>query len=411
MHILFLGQHYAPEEVSGAILATQFTRELARRGHQISFVTPAPSYPKGQVLAGYRNRWLQLEQMAGVRVVRVWSYIHPVKSFWRRFLNYVTFSLAAFWGGRSVKKPDLVFSYSPPFPLGISAALLSRWHRAPWVLRLEDMYPEAALAAGVLKNRAAVRILSWVERWQYRQAAHISVISPGFKQSLLSKGVPEAKITVTPVWADAGEITPLPKHNAFRLAHQADGRFMILYAGNMGYTSALEDILHAAALLPDPQRYLFVLAGEGVKKSALEELASRLKLANVCFLPYQARSTYPLMLASADLHLVTLNPAAANSSVPGKIFSSLASARPVLAVTPESSDLAAIVREAGCGWITLPGQPAQIAAAIRQISRLPAEALDSAGQQGRAALLSRFSQAACVQQYEQLFQQVMRDRH
>jgi hypothetical protein len=73
MRVLFLAQHYAPEQVSGAVLATELAEGLARRGHGVVFVTCAPSYPQGRVFAGYRNRMFQVEDLAGVRVVRTWS--------------------------------------------------------------------------------------------------------------------------------------------------------------------------------------------------------------------------------------------------------------------------------------------------------------------------------------------------
>lgn len=130
MRVLMMAQHYAPEEVSGAVLAT----ELAIQRHTVTFVTCAPNYPKGEVFPGYHNHLLQSETMDGVRVVRTWSTISTDKSFWQRLLNYGTWSAAAFWGGLWAGKPDVIFSYSPPLPLGVSVWLLSRLWRVLWVL-------------------------------------------------------------------------------------------------------------------------------------------------------------------------------------------------------------------------------------------------------------------------------------
>ena len=99
MHILILGQHYYPENVSGAVLAVELATDLFHRGNQVSFVTTAPSYPQGFVFPGYRNYLLSCENIDHVKIVRVWSYISPDKSFWRRLFNYGSFGISALFGG------------------------------------------------------------------------------------------------------------------------------------------------------------------------------------------------------------------------------------------------------------------------------------------------------------------------
>lgn len=126
MKLLLLAQHYAPEEVSGAVLATELAEDLSDMGHEIHFVTCAPNYPLGKVFSGYRNSLLSREMIGKTYVIRTWSYISPIKSFWKRILNYGTFSISALFGGLFASKPDVLLSFSPPLPLGISAWAVSR---------------------------------------------------------------------------------------------------------------------------------------------------------------------------------------------------------------------------------------------------------------------------------------------
>ncbi|MBN2501630.1 MAG: hypothetical protein JXB38_12685, partial [Anaerolineales bacterium] len=119
MNILILAQHYYPEEVSGAVLATELAADLVQRGHTVNFVTTAPSYPLGRVFPGYRNALLSKREEQGVRVFQVWSYISPSRSFWARALNFATFAMFAVLGGLAAGRPDVIFSYSPPLPLGL----------------------------------------------------------------------------------------------------------------------------------------------------------------------------------------------------------------------------------------------------------------------------------------------------
>lgn len=400
-----MGQHYAPEEVSGAVLATELAEGLLARGHQVTFVTSAPSYPLGTVFQGYRNALLLREMLNGVRVIRIWSYISPSKSFWSRILNYGTFSLMALLGGLAAGRVDVMMSASPPLPLGFSAWLVSRIRRVPWLLRVEDLYPETAVSAGVLQNRSVIRFFEWMETFIYKKAAHISLISESFRKKLIAKGMPQHKLSVLPVWADPSLIQPLPKENTFRQAHGLTGKFILLYSGNLGHTSALEDVIEAAGHLKDEADIAFVFVGEGVKKDALQRTAAQRGLGNVSFLPYQPREEYASMLAAADMSLVTLNAGASNTSLPSKTFNIMASARPILAVADASSEVAHLVQDANCGVVVAPSQPAALAETIKR-TKIDENKLTEWGRNGRQTLEKHYSRERCVGLYDSTFQQL-----
>jgi colanic acid biosynthesis glycosyl transferase WcaI len=399
MRVLLIGQHYAPEDVSGAVLATELASDLVRRGHRVSFVTCAPNYPLGQVFPGYKNRLLEREFMDGVTVIRTWSLISKHKTFWRRIFNYGTFSATALHGGLLAGKPDVILSASPPLPLCMAAWILKRIWRVPWVLRVEDLYPESAVVAGVLRNRLAIRFFNAMERFFYREASHISLISEGFRRNLQNKGVLPEKLSVIPVWADPNEIRPLPKENSFRKAHGLENQFVIMYAGNLGQTSALEDILAAASLLQEEPDVQFVIVGQGIKKEALLVYAQEQGLDNVTFLPFQPREAYPQMMAAADVGLVTLNQDSSRTSMPSKTFSIMASERPVLAVTPPESEVAQLIQETQCGLNVPAGQPQRLAETILEL-RDDREYLQQMGRIGRETLIQNFSRNRCVNLYE-----------
>lgn len=409
MRILFLAQCYAPEEVSAAVLITELAADLADRGHQVTVATIAPNYPYGRVYAGYHNRLFQRETIDGVRVVRTWSYISPHKTFWRRLFLQATYCTTAVYGGLSAGRPDILVSYSPPLPLGMTAWLLSRLWNVPWVLQLEDLFPEAAVAAGYLRSQQAIHFFSQMAGFQYRRAAHITLIAETFRQNLLARGVPDSKITLIPVWADPEFIRPLPKNNAFRLREGLQDKFVVLYAGNLGATSCLEDALQAAVRLQADPELCFVFIGEGVKKADLAAFAQQHNLQNVRFLPYQPRAAFAEVLAAADINLVTLNPAAAQSSLPSKVFNSMASARPILAIAPLDSELSRLVSSARCGLCVAPGQPAELASQILYLKERP-EMGRTMGRRGRAFLEQYYARQQCVDRYEAMLAEQVRQK-
>ena len=401
MRILFMAQCYAPEDVSAAILITELAVDLARRGHCVSVITGAPNYPQGRVFKGYRNGLYKVETLDDVRIIRTWSYISPSKKSWARLLHYGTYSATAFYGGLFAGRPDVIVSYSPPLPLGPSAGFLSRALPPPLVGEHEALVPPSANSGGVQTNKRVINFFLGMERFLYGHSQFISVISKSFRRTLLSKGVPASKIEVIPVWADPDAVRPMQKENGFRQKHGLSHKFVVMYAGNIGLTSSLEDVLHAAELLREQTDIQFVMVGEGVKKEALETEMQTRQLKNVLFLPFQPREIFSEMLAAADLNLVTLNADSALSSMPSKVFNVMASARPIVSVAPPESELTQIVTEAGCGWNVPPGSPEKLAEAILQL-KASESALIQMGQNGRACLEKNYARNHCVDAYEKM---------
>lgn len=194
-----MGQHYWPEDVSGAVLTTQLAESLVARGHRVTFATAYPSYPKGIVFEEYHNKLFSRETHNNVNIIRAWSYTVPKENIKGRFINYATFSATSLMSGLIAIRPDIIISYSPPMPLGLTALLVSKFWQIPWVLRVEDLFPEYAIKAGVIRNRTVISILEWFEKLFYRHAAHISVITEGFHLKLSERGVPPNKVSVFPV--------------------------------------------------------------------------------------------------------------------------------------------------------------------------------------------------------------------
>jgi colanic acid biosynthesis glycosyl transferase WcaI len=397
-----MAQHYAPEEVSGAVLGTELAADLVKRGYQVTFLTCAPNYPLGKTFPGYKNNIFSDEMIDNVRVVRVWSYI-STKSFWRRIINYGTFSFSAFWGGILSGRHDLLLSFSPPLPLGVSAWLVSKILRIPWILNVMDIYPEIAVATGILKNPLAIEVFEGMEKFLYQRATQIQVLSEGFKDNLLHKGVPSEKISIIPVWADPSLIHPMKKENNFSQEHGVDKKFVVMYSGNLGVNSSLEDAIMAADILKTEEDIYFLFVGEGVRKDSLILMAEQKGLKFVSFLPYQPRELLNSMLASADVGLVTLHADAHHTSLPSKTFNIMASGRPILAVTPIESEISRLIQRYQCGVVVQPRSPEKLAESILLLKNNPELCLEL-GKNGRMNLEASFSRDYCVSLYDHDFQ-------
>lgn len=268
------------------------------------------------------------------------------------------------------------------------------------VLNIQDIYPDIAIALGFLRNRQVIRFFQAMERFIYRRATAIIVISDGFKENLLGKGVAPSKIYVVPNWADPDFIRPGPKDNSFRQQLDVGGRFTLIYSGNLSHNSNLEPVIDAAELLRD-QPFAFVIVGDGVRKTQLERSVKEKQLDNVLFLPFQPLEIYPQVLTAADMNLVTLNTQAAMASVPSKVFKIMASGRPIPAITVQGNEVYRLVSEAKCGLCVPPDDPGALAEALRYAA-VHRDELEQMGENGRRYLEENFSRSKCVAQIEEI---------
>jgi colanic acid biosynthesis glycosyl transferase WcaI len=369
-------------------------------GHQVTVLTGFPNYPKRIIFDGYRGKIFMREQIDGVNVFRTYIYVSPNEALWSRALNFGSFCASAALGGLVVPKPDVIYCIMPPLPLGFSAEFLGLFKCAPVVVNIQDIYPDIAIALGFLRNWLVIRFFQAMERFIYRRAEAIIVISDGFKENLLGKGVVPSKIYVVPNWADPDFLRPGPKDNSFRRQLGVGDRFTLIYSGNLSHNSNLEPVIGAAELLRD-RPFAFVIVGDGVRKAQLERRAQEKQLNNVLFLPFQPLEIYPQVLTAADMNLVTLSTQAAMASVPSKVFKIMASGRPVLAITVQGNEVHRLVSEAKCGLCVSPDDPVALAEALRYAAAHQDE-LERMGKNGRRYLEDHFSRPKCVAQIEEV---------
>lgn len=406
MRILIVAQYFYPETVGAGIWIHQLASDLVQAGHEVIVVTGFPNYPEGIVFEGYRGRVFQREWVDGVDVIRTYLYTSSNRSFWPKMWGFLTFSVTAGLGGLLARRADVLYAILPPLSLGITANILGMLVRIPSIINVQDIWPDAAVAGGLLKNRRVVSLFAGMESLVYRGAQAIVVISEGFRQRLLEKGVPSEKLHVIPNWADPQQIKPLPRNNRFRSELEVEqGQTVVIYSGGITHNSCLETLVDAANLVRD-EPFLFVIVGEGVKKPGIERRVQHYGLGNVRFLPFQPLDRYAEVLAAADVGVVTLHQQFGYASVPSKTYKIMASGRPILALVPERSEIHRLVEQGQCGLCVRPEDPEATASALRYAREHPSE-LAQMGKNGRHYLVSQFSREKVVAQIQTLVRSVV----
>jgi len=404
MRILLLTDAFPPEVRSSSHLMYELAEELAGRGHAVSVVTCRPRYNLAPGAApAPASPGVPREPVGGFEVLRVDApAIHNVGHV-RRGLGQLWLPVAFYRAARALPRPDVIYVYSPPLTLGLAAHWLGRRWRAPFVFNVQDLFPQNAIDLGALRNPLLVAFFRRLERFIYRHAAAIALHSEGNAAWLRRDGVEAAKLRVIHNWVDTDAHRPDAggAANHFRREVGLEGRFVVLFAGVMGYAQDMETIVEAAARLREESRVVFLLVGDGSERAGVERRVGELNLANVRLLPFVPREDYPQLVAACDVGLVTLKKTMKTPVVPSKLPTYMASARPVIVSVNPESDAGALVRTADCGLLVPPGDPEAMAAAIRQLLNDPARAA-ALGASGRRYALAHLSRRACIDEIERL---------
>ncbi len=406
MRILIYSYNYYPEPIGIAPLMTELAEGLVNRGHEVRVVTGMPNYPQRQIYDAYKGKLYCTEERNGVIIQRSYIWISPKPGLLGRMLldgSFVASSLVqAFRGWR----PDVILLTVPPLPVSVPAALLGLIYNCPVVLNLQDILPEAAVHVGLITNKRAIQVFEALEKFAYRTASMISVISDGFTENLVKKGVDAQKIRCIPNWVDTQFIRPLEQaNNAFREAYGLTDKFVVMYSGNIALTQGLETVIRTAAQLCHLPQIMFVIVGEKKALEKLRQACEKYGATNVLLLPFQPREQLPEMLAAADVGLVVQKRNVVGFNMPSKIQVLLASGRPIIASVPASGTAARAIRQSAGGIVVEPEQPELLAAAVETLYRDPAKA-NQLAQQGRACALQNYSFERALSRYEALFEEV-----
>ncbi|HZP73116.1 MAG TPA: glycosyltransferase family 4 protein, partial [Gaiellaceae bacterium] len=277
--------------------------------------------------------------------------------------------------------------------------------RRPLVLVSQDVFPEIAVALGRLKSPFAITLLRAAIKHALKHADRVVAIGAVMRDRLVAKGAHPNRIAVIPNWADTERITPQQHDNAWSREHGLAGQFVVMHSGNVGHAQNLETLLRATAFLDDLDQLRIVIIGSGARHAATVELAHRLADERVAFLPYQPYERLPEALSAAHVHFVGLPRGLAGYIVPSRVHGILAAGRPILAAVDEESETATLVREAHCGVVVPPDDPAGVADAIRALASGRHD-LAELGRSARAYAERVTSREQAVARYRQLLADV-----
>jgi colanic acid biosynthesis glycosyl transferase WcaI len=406
VRIAFISAIFPPEPEPSSVMAGELVRMWTKAGHQVTVISPLPNRPHGTRYPGFPLRLWNVRSFERARVIRIWSWLigrrrRPLA----RILENITFGVNSALTLLLVRRPDVVVLESWPVLATAAVMIVCKARGIKVINYVKDIYPEAAVAAGILQQGGTAKVLLRIDRWVCRRADRNIVISNGAAGLLArSRNVPAEKVQVISDWLDLSAIAPTGGGPAWREEHGfAAEELLFMFAGTMGYASRVDLLVDAAEKLRAQERLRLVCVGQGPLKPRMEEEIRRRGLKNLTLLPLQPRERVADMQSAADVMLLTTSAQIGSTSVPSKLITYLAVGRPVICAVPDGTDVAALVRDKELGLVIPPEDPVALADAMLQMSAIEHAAREAIGRRARAVAVERYSLESALARFDRLF--------
>lgn len=399
MRVLLINQVFYPDHAATAQHAHDLAKHLVEHGHEVDVIASRSIYGKSGAELAKR------EDVDGAQVHRVGKSLFGKGSILTRALDFGLFYIAAALKAMFVRRPDVVVCFTTP-PFISMLGIVLRWFRgAKAVYWLMDLYPDVAVATGVMRQRSiATRFFETLSRWSLRHSDKVVVLGRCMEERVREKGVDRGQVARIGVWSDQNEVKPIARHeNPYRETWDLGDRFVVMYSGNFGIGHDVDTFLRAAEMLKDDDSVRFVFVGGGKKKPVVERFVKDKVLTNCVIDDYQPREKLDQSLSVADAHLVSILEGVEGTIVPCKLFGIMAAGRATLYIGSPKSEIARVLDERGAGVLIEQGDAEGLVGAIRRLRDDRGEA-ERMGEHARRALGEAYSRESACEAWRELLE-------
>ncbi len=396
MKIILVNQTFYPDLASTAQHSFDLCRYLTRQGHQVAVVTSRSFY--GEAGAKLPSR----ETVEGIEIYRVGISLFGKKSIALRLIDFGLFYLLALIRALTLPKADVIIALTtPPFiaTVGYLRKLTRGTKFVYWVM---DLYPDTPIACGMLKGDSLLaKFLGAINNFTLRHADQNILLGRCMENLVMAKGAPPARCSVIAVWSVTQETQTMPtEQSEYRKEWELEGKFVVMYSGNLGIGHDAKTLYLAAEMLKDDPQIRFVFAGGGKRVAELQNYVAAKNLSNVVIKPYQPRERLGHLLALGNVHLISLLERATGVMLPSKLYGIMAAARPAIFVGSPRSEVAMVLSENNCGYLIKNDDARGLADLIQ--SQAKDTELDLVGRRGRAANDRLYTQRRCLEAWEKM---------
>jgi glycosyltransferase involved in cell wall biosynthesis len=371
---MYIHQYFVTRKGFTGTRSYDVSRYLVNRGHDVTMITSGIGSNEFQL--GRNQPYAELN-IEGIRVIPIAagfnnSVLGTGMGGWQRIYKFYEFARLAKVVGKKLGRPDVVYATHTPLTVGLVGISLSHHFDVPFVFEVRDVWPDALINIGALKNPLAIWWLRRMAKKIYSHAKHIVALSPGIKECIIRAGVPPDKISIIPNGTDTTLFRPNLDGSDWRKKLGLSDRFAAVYFGAMGLANGLDYVIEAARVLAQRghDKIVFVLHGGGKQKPVLKQMVRDYNLSNVVFndmIP--DKNEVAKLVAACNVCLTVYRASKEHAWSPNKLFDSLAAGKPVLINVP--GWLGQVVERNGCGRLVDPLNPETLAEALEELAANP----------------------------------------
>jgi colanic acid biosynthesis glycosyl transferase WcaI len=365
MKILLVNQAFHPEVVSSAQHATDLALGLIEGGHQVTVLASKKAYKSLSV------KYKSQETYKGIDIIRCGEIRFNNKGFFFRILSACSLLISFAIRLASLLRYDCVIVMTSPPLVSFVASIYARIKKVPLICWIMDLNPDQAIALGwVRRDSLTAAVLEKAKGYALKTAHKIIVLDAYMKRRILGADPSaEGKIEIIPPWShDQDLLESIFSDNSFRKQHHLEGKFVVMYSGNMSICHPFNTVLDAARLLKD-KNVEFVFIGDGERAEDIVKYRKKHKLTNVMLLPYQERKNMKYSLSSADIHIVVMGESFVGIVHPCKIYGILTLGKPFIYVGPPRSHIGDIITRYDVGEVIQHGDHEKFAKKVHCIQK------------------------------------------
>lgn len=407
VRVLLIHQAFASPSEGGGTRHYELGQRLRKRGHELTIVASTVSYLTGNSLGVKRDVFTE-QNLDGLRVLRARAYTGVHRGVTGRVLSFVTFAISSVIAGLRAGPVDIVMGTSPSISQALSAWVIAVCKRRPFVLEIRDLWPQALIDAGLLRNAFLIWFTRQLERFLYARSCRIIVNSPAYRDYLIANGIAASNISFISNGVDPEMFDPDSGGETVRQTLNLDAKFVISYTGAIGFANDIGTVLQAAAYLQE-SNIVFLLAGNGNERANLEDEARKRELKNIIFLGGISKSEVSAVLAASDACLAILKDTPMHrTTYPNKVFDYMAAGRPtILAI---DGAIRRVIEASKGGIFVSPGNARALADAVLTLRGNPTQAREM-GQRARAYVIKHFNRDTQGAEFVSLIERLVGQEH
>lgn len=397
---------FSPDGVSTAYIYNDIALGFKNAGHEVLVLTTTPHYNvidekiSAQKLTTRFLGIFYTSNFEGIKVVHIPMY--KFKSTALRLLSFIYWHFVSIIYLLFTRNIKLILSPSPPLTIGLVSGIIAKLKGAKFIYNVQEIYPDLLIHSGKLKNRIAIRALTALESIVYKFSSHVTTIDEVFYQTILPRINKVEKLKIIPNFVDLDLYNPrqTPENIPNELLNLAEGKKVVLYAGNIGNYQDWDPVIHAAKNIKD-EKIEFWIIGEGIKRDFLQEQIELFNINNIRLFSYQKREVIAALNNLAAIHFISINEQIENEGFPSKIYTMLASSKPTIVVAGIKTPIHQFLKGKDCSILVSENRSEEFLKSVIELTKND-QLAERLGQNGFNLIKQNYSKKVVVSKYVNL---------